>query len=93
MLLLLKGTILKLLGLFMCTTLIVPEMRRQFGTAPIMLLLVFVMEDKMLQFDANVSCFLLLLLPAHASEQGNVIGPVHIYIYIYIYICVQKNCN
>ena len=28
------------------------------------------------------------LLPARASEQGNVIGSVHIY--IYIYICVQK---
>ena len=36
------------------------------------------------------------LLPAPASEQGNVIGSVRIYIYIYIYIyniiyiCVQK---
>ena len=33
------------------------------------------------------------LLPAHASEQGNVIGSVRIYIYIiyiYIYVCVQK---
>ena len=32
------------------------------------------------------------LLPARASEQGNVIGSVRIYIYIYIYIymCVQK---
>ena len=29
------------------------------------------------------------LLPARASEQGNVIGSVHI-IYIYIYVCVQK---
>ena len=28
------------------------------------------------------------LLPARASEQGNVIGSVHIY--IYIYICVYK---
>ena len=27
---------------------------------------------------------------ARASEQGNVIGSVHIYIYIYIYMCVQK---
>ena len=35
---------------------------------------------------------LLLLLPARASEQGNVIGlvSVYIYIYIYIYICHQK---
>ena len=33
-----------------------------------------------------------VFLPARASEQGNVIGSVHIYIYIYIYIyvCVQK---
>ena len=32
------------------------------------------------------------LLPARASEQGNVIGSVsvYIYIYIYIYICHQK---
>ena len=30
------------------------------------------------------------LLPARASEQGNVIGSVRIYIYIYIYMCVQK---
>ena len=30
------------------------------------------------------------LLPARASDQGNVIGSVHIYIYIYIYMCVQK---
>ena len=29
------------------------------------------------------------LLPARASEQGNVIGSVRIY--IYIYVCVQKN--
>ena len=31
------------------------------------------------------------LLPARASEQGNVIGSVriYIYIYIYIYVCVQ----
>ena len=35
------------------------------------------------------------LLPARASEQGNVIGSVRIYIYIYIYMCVckKKNCN
>ena len=33
---------------------------------------------------------LTLLLPARASEQGNVIGSVRIYIYIYIYVCVQK---
>ena len=33
-----------------------------------------------------------LLLPARASEQGNVIGSVRLYIYIfiYIYMCVQK---
>ena len=31
-----------------------------------------------------------ILLPARASEQGNVIGSVRIYIYIYIYMCVQK---
>ena len=30
------------------------------------------------------------LLPARASEQGNVIGLVSMYIYIYIYICHQK---
>ena len=32
------------------------------------------------------------LLPARASEQGNVIGSVriYIYIYIYIYVCVYK---
>ena len=32
------------------------------------------------------------LLPARASEQGNVIGSVcsYIAIYIYIYMCVQK---
>ena len=33
---------------------------------------------------------LLMLLPARASEQGNVIGSVSVYIYIYIYICHQK---
>ena len=31
---------------------------------------------------------IVFLLPARASEQGNVIGSVRIY--IYIYICVQK---
>ena len=31
---------------------------------------------------------LFTLLPARASEQGNVIGSVRIY--IYIYVCVQK---
>ena len=30
------------------------------------------------------------LLPACASEQGNVIGSVRIYIYIYVCVCVQK---
>ena len=39
-------------------------------------------------------CVFHRLLPARASEQGNVIGSVRIYIYIYIYICVyKKNCN
>ena len=35
---------------------------------------------------------MILFLRARASEQGNVIGSVHlyIYIYIYIYVCVQK---
>ena len=32
--------------------------------------------------------YMYLLLPARASEQGNVIGSVRIY--IYIYMCVQK---
>ena len=31
-----------------------------------------------------------LLLPARASEQGNVIGLVSMYIYIYMYIYVIK---
>ena len=35
------------------------------------------------------SCSLAHLLPACASEQGNVIGSVRIY-NIYIYVCVQK---
>ena len=30
------------------------------------------------------------LLPARASEQGNVIGSVRIYIYIYIYVYKKK---
>ena len=30
------------------------------------------------------------LLPARASEQGNVIGSVSVYIYIYIYVTVPK---
>ena len=35
-----------------------------------------------------------ILLPARASEQGNVIGSVSVYIYIYIYIYViKKICN
>ena len=33
------------------------------------------------------------LLPARASEQGNVIGSVRIYIYIYIIYVYKKNCN
>ena len=35
---------------------------------------------------------LVTLLPARASEQGNVIGSVRIYIYIYVCVsvCVQK---
>ena len=32
--------------------------------------------------------FMYLLLPARASEQGNVIGSVSVYIYIYIYIYI-----
>ena len=38
-------------------------------------------------------CSCLVLLPARANEQGNVIGSVRIYyiLYIlYIYVCVQK---
>ena len=31
-------------------------------------------------------CVYLVLLPARASEQGNVIGSVRIYIYIYIHV-------
>ena len=31
-----------------------------------------------------------LLLPARASEQGNVIGSVSVYIYIYIYIYMSS---
>ena len=35
--------------------------------------------------------YLWMLLPACASEQGNVIGSVRIYIlYIYIYMCTKK---
>ena len=34
------------------------------------------------------------LLPARASEQGNVIGLVSVYIYYtYIYMSSKKNCN
>ena len=33
-----------------------------------------------------------LLLPARASEQGNVIGSVSMYIYVY-YMSPKKNCN
>ena len=40
------------------------------------------------------SLFRFYLLPARASEQGNVIGSVRLYIYIYIYnyiyMCVYK---
>ena len=38
---------------------------------------------------------MLLLLPARASEQGNVIGlvSVYIYVYIYIYMSSKKICN
>ena len=32
----------------------------------------------------------ILLLPARASEQGNVIGLVSVYIYIYIYIYMSS---
>ena len=34
----------------------------------------------------NLSGITTIILPAHASEQGNVIGSVR----IYIYMCVQK---
>ena len=35
-----------------------------------------------------------ILLPARASEQGNVIGSVSVYIYnIYVYVSSKKNCN
>ena len=37
-----------------------------------------------------ISLLLSLYLPACASEQGNVIGSVHMYIYICVY---KKNCN
>ena len=32
----------------------------------------------------------MVLLPARASEQGNVIGSVSVYIYIYIYVIKKK---
>ena len=41
----------------------------------------------MLELRVSLDMF---LLPARASEQGNVIGSVSVYIYIYIYICHQK---
>ena len=35
-----------------------------------------------------------ILLPARASEQGNVIGLVSVYIYNYMYVVViKKNCR
>ena len=37
----------------------------------------------------NASC----LLPARASEQGNVIGLVSVYIYICTKLSSKKNCN
>ena len=47
---------------------------------------------KSVENDITLGKLIGLLLPARASEQGNVIGSVHIYmyIYIYIYVCVQK---
>ena len=39
----------------------------------------------------KVDNIFITLLPARASEQGNVIGSVRIYIYnIYIYVCTKK---
>ena len=38
----------------------------------------------------NLRITIIYLLPERASEQGNVIGSVHIYIYICVY---KKNCN
>ena len=50
------------------------------------------------QYDISIMCNLcielfiyILLLPARASEQGNVIGSVSVY--IYIYMSSKKNCN
>ena len=39
-----------------------------------------------LKFDIYICVY--IYLPARASEQGNVIGSVHMY--TYIYVCVQK---
>ena len=41
--------------------------------------------------QVNIPGFKYTLLPARASEQGNVIGSVRIY--IYIIMCTKKNCN
>ena len=53
----------------------------------------FVSSDDLSRLDCSVFEYHKALLPARASEQGNVIGSVsvYIYIYIYIYICHQKN--
>ena len=48
-------------------------------------------SNKNQQLFMGISARLVLLLPARASEQGNVIGSVRIY--IYIYVCTKKNCN
>ena len=46
----------------------------------------------MSHIDFLISCVEMSLLPARASEQGNVIGSVHIYIYIYMdSVCTKKN--
>ena len=40
--------------------------------------------------DETRNCVSCALLPARASEQGNVIGLVSVYIYIYIYV---RSCH
>ena len=45
-----------------------------------------------MSYIAAIQHLSLILLPAQASKQGNVIGLVSVY--IYIYVCVQKKlCN
>ena len=54
----------------------------------------FIIVVKVIAISLRSESFI-YLLPARASEQGNVIGSVriYIYIYIYIYVCTKKNCN